>query len=454
MNQQTSWLNQETAFPPIQAISKQARVVVSTLRDKGYDAYVVGGGVRDLLLNLHPKDFDVATNARPEEVRSVFARSRIIGRRFRLVHVLFGAEVVEVATFRASHQASDVLATSGRILADNCYGSIEDDAQRRDFTINALYYDPIGHTILDYVQGLEDLRTGVIRMIGIPEQRYREDPVRMLRAVRFAAKLGFELEEETHEGLLRLRPYLEEVSPARLFDELMKCFMGGYAQATLEGLLRYGLLELLFPECKALLLAQDPLMHNLLRQVMRDTDLRLQQGKPVTPAFLMAALLWPALYQTLTAQGQAALTSQRALRRVLASYAHFERLAMPRRYRLVADEILVLQPLFMRREKKYIEVLQQHPRFRAACDFFFLRARSGVEVIPEKLLAFWKERYEAAGRGETIPLTQDTSLPAEEETTGEQRPRRRRRRRRSSRLKSSAVEMPSGDSPIEALAAE
>jgi poly(A) polymerase len=230
--------------------------------------------------------------------------------------------------------------------------------------------------------------------------------------------------------------------------------MGGYAQATLEGLLRYGLLELLFPECKALLLAQDPLMHNLLRQVMRDTDLRLQQGKPVTPAFLMAALLWPALYHALAAQGPGALGSQRALRRTLAAYTHFERLAMPRRYRLVADEILVLQPLFMRREKKYIEALQQHPRFRAACDFFFLRARSGVEVIPEKLLAFWKERYEAAGQGGSAPLLQDQDTPwtTEEETT-EERPRKRRRRRRGPRRKAS-TEMPAVDSITQELATE
>lgn len=450
-NRHDAWLTQEIATPPIQAISKQARTVVATLRDKGFDAYVVGGGVRDLLLNLHPKDFDVATNARPEEVRAVFARSRIIGRRFRLVHVLFGAEVVEVATFRADHQASDVLASTGRILADNCYGSIEDDAKRRDFTINALYYDPIRHVIVDYVQGLGDLHAGIIRMIGAPEQRYREDPVRMLRAVRFAAKLGFELEEETHEGLLRLRPYLEEVSPARLFDELMKCLLGGYAQATLEGLLRYGLLELLFPECKALLLAKDPLLHNLLRQVMRDTDLRLRQGKPVTPAFLMAALLWPALYQALVAQG--ALTSQRALRRVLAAYAHFECLAMPRRYRMAADEILVLQPLFMRLEKKHIEALQQHPRFRAACDFFFLRARSGVEVIPEKLLAFWKERYEAAGQGGAAPLLHDVPWPVDQESPQEH-PKKRRRRRRGPRRKTAAAEMPAVDSIIEGLTAE
>jgi poly(A) polymerase len=450
-----AWLVQQPASPPIQAISKQARTVVATLRDKGFDAYVVGGGVRDLLLNLHPKDFDVATNARPEEVRSVFARSRIIGRRFRLVHVLFGADVVEVATFRASHQASDVLAATGRILADNCYGDIEDDARRRDFTINALYYDPIKHIIVDYVQGLGDLRAGIIRMIGIPEQRYREDPVRMLRAVRFAAKLGFELEEETHEGLLRLRPYLEEVSPARLFDELMKCFMGGYAQATLEGLLRYGLLELLFPECKALLLAEDPLLHNLLRQVMRDTDLRLQQGKPVTPAFLMAALLWPALYHALAAQGPGALGSQRALRRTLAAYTHFERLAMPRRYRLVADEILVLQPLFMRREKKYIEALQQHPRFRAACDFFFLRARSGVEVIPEKLQSFWKERYEAAGQqGGAAPLVHDMPWPADAEQGALQEQQRKRRRRRRGPRRKASTEMPAVDSITQELATE
>ena len=431
---------QETANPPIQAISKQARSVITTLRAKGFDAFVVGGGVRDLLLNLHPKDFDVATNARPEEVRAIFPRSRIIGRRFRLVHVLFGAEVVEVATFRASHQPCDVQASSGRILADNCYGSIEDDAQRRDFTINALYYDPIGDTIFDYVNGLEDLRQGVIRMIGVPEQRYREDPVRMLRAVRFAAKLGFQLEAETHDALLRLRPFLDEVSPARLFDELMKCFLGGYAQPTLQGLLRYGLLEALFPECRALLLAQDPLLQNLLHQVMRDTDARLKQGKPVTPAFLVAALLWPNLYHTLVAQGQGALTSQRAMRRVLASYTHFERLAMPRRFRAVADEILVLQPLFLRREQKYLTALQQHPRFRAACDFFFLRARSAVEAIPEKLVAFWQERYELSAVPGVVPLT-DMPPWQPEADQSKQPHKKRRRKRRSTRSKGPASDL-------------
>ncbi len=443
-----AWLmTQETANPPIQAISKQARSVVATLRDKGFDAFVVGGGVRDLLLNLDPKDFDVATNARPEEVRAIFPRSRIIGRRFRLVHVLFGAEVVEVATFRASHQACDVLASSGRILADNCYGSIEDDAQRRDFTINALYYDPIGHTIMDFVKGLEDLRDGVIRMIGVPEQRYREDPVRMLRAVRFAAKLGFQLEAETHEALLRLRPSLDEVSPARLFDELMKCFLGGYAQPTLEGLLRYGLLESLFPECRTLLLAQDPLLHNLLHHVMCDTDLRLKQGKPVTPAFLMAALLWPALYHTLVAQGQGALASQRVMRRILVSYTHFERLAMPRRFRAIADEILVLQPLFLRREQKHLDALQQHPRFRAACDFFFLRARSGVEAIPEKLVAFWRERYEFSASPGVVQLAETPPWQVAENEPGQPQ-KKRRRRRRSTRSKVSGADLMVQENPI------
>src|SRR5690606_2795605 len=284
-------------------ISRHAISVVERLQKAGYQAYLVGGCVRDLLLDIDPKDFDVATSATPEQVRAEFRNARVIGRRFKLAHVQFGREIIEVATFRANHpQGEDeedsnqaARNESGRILRDNVYGSLEDDAQRRDFTINALYYDPTTERILDYAHGVHDIRNRLVRLIGIPEQRYQEDPVRMLRAARFAAKLDFEIEKHSAAPIRRLAPMLREIPAARLFDEVLKLFLAGKAERTFELLVDYDLFAPLFPASAAALERDPEYTGRLIRQALINTDERIRQGKPVTPAFLFAALLWPAL---------------------------------------------------------------------------------------------------------------------------------------------------------------
>jgi len=268
-------------------ISRHAVSVVERLQQAGYEAYVVGGCVRDLLLQLNPKDYDVATSATPEQVRAEFRNARVIGRRFKLVHVHFGREIIEVATFRANHPEEDdedasQLASrneSGRILRDNVYGTLEDDAQRRDFTINALYYDPTSERILDHTRGVHDIRNRLIRLIGDPEQRYQEDPVRMLRAVRFAAKLDFEIERHSAEPIADLAELLDGIPSARLFDETLKLFLGGKAERTFELLLEYDLFAPLFPASAAALERNPEYAGTLIRNALANTDLRIQQGK-------------------------------------------------------------------------------------------------------------------------------------------------------------------------------
>ncbi|MBU2804803.1 polynucleotide adenylyltransferase PcnB, partial [Acidithiobacillus ferridurans] len=284
-------------------ISDSALQVLNGLHRAGFQAYLVGGSVRDLLLGREPKDFDVATDAHPEQVRKLFRRNaRLIGRRFILVHVQFGNEIIEVATFRGSANGkkdeSSEHSETGRILADNVYGSLEEDARRRDFTANALYYNIADRSILDFSTGMEDLRAGRLRVIGDPEQRYREDPVRMLRAVRFAAKLGFTLDVAAQAPIAACRELLQEVPSARLFEETLKLFLTGNAQTSFEHLRQMGLFVALFPQVDALLDdARYDSARILLQGALQGTDARLLDGKSVTPAFLFAALLWPALQQ-------------------------------------------------------------------------------------------------------------------------------------------------------------
>src|SRR5690606_15483638 len=267
------------------------------LRDAGYEACLVGGAVRDLLLGLHPKDFDVATNATPEEVRQLFRNCRLIGRRFRLAHVVFGREIIEVATFRANSDdgSGDREVEGGMLVRDNVYGTIEEDAVRRDFTANALYYAIEDFSVRDYVGGFEDVNNRVLRLIGDPETRYREDPVRMLRAVRLAAKLGFTIEPATAGPIPALAMLLREAAPARLFEECLKLFLYGHAVASFERLERYGLLEALFPDtAKALASNRSGALRRMLVAGLRNTDARVAADEPVSPAFLFAVLLWPA----------------------------------------------------------------------------------------------------------------------------------------------------------------
>jgi poly(A) polymerase len=408
-------------------ISPNALKVLNRLKQAGFQAHLVGGGVRDLLLGREPKDFDIATDARPEQVREVFRNCRLIGRRFRLAHVYFGSEVVEVATFRAgqdreneddlddNHQTED-----GLVLRDNVYGTIEQDALRRDFSINALYYNIADFSILDYAGGVADLEQGLLRLLGDPETRYREDPVRMLRAVRFAAKLGFRLAPETEAPIAGLGPLLEEIPAARLFDETLKLFLGGHAVASFEKLRQFGLFDALFPDteaCLAQLENEFPL--TLVLKGLENTDDRIEQGKPVTPAYLFAVLLWEPVRRrsaALQADGEAAYPAvQRAAAELLSRQV--ARVSLPRRFSTPMQEIWALQSRFQYTRGKRPHRLLTHPRFRAAYDFMLLRATSG-EADPD-LAAWWTAFID--GNGEA---------PAPSKPAGSRRRGRRGGRRR------------------------
>ena len=422
-------------------ISEGALQVLNGLHRAGFQAYLVGGSVRDLLLGREPKDFDVATDAHPEQVRKLFRRNaRLIGRRFILVHVQFGHEIIEVATFRGgangkANEASERSET-GRILADNVYGSLEEDARRRDFTANALYYNIADRSILDFSTGMEDLQAGRLRVIGDPEQRYREDPVRMLRAVRFAAKLGFIMDAGAQAPIATCRERLQEVPSARLFEETLKLFLNGNAQTSFEHLRQQGLFAALFPQVDVLLdHAEYSAARTLLQGALGGTDTRVRDGKSVTPAFLFAALLWPALQEQcrlLEQQGKPATVAlQQAASDVLQECVG--RVSVPRRFALPMREIWDLQARFMRRGGRRPHALLAHPRFRAAFDFLSLRSQSGE--ISATLVEWWEQFQTADHDGRRILIErarlEETGqeaalgpLPA----TSRRRPRRRRRR--------------------------
>jgi poly(A) polymerase len=407
-------------------ISPNALKVLYRLKSAGYQAHLVGGGVRDLLLGREPKDFDVATDASPEEVRDVFRNSRLIGRRFRLAHVQFGREIIEVATFRAGQdeQLADQHQTDeGMLLRDNVYGNIEQDALRRDFTVNALYYNIADFSIIDYAGGVEDLNNGILRLLGDPETRYREDPVRMLRAVRFAAKLGFRVASETESPIRELAPLLSDVPAARLFEEMLKLFLGGSAVGSFEKLRQYGLFGQLFPDtdtCLAELDHEFPL--TLVLKGLENTDNRVREEKPVTPAFLFAVLLWEPVRRRaaeLEATGIVPYQSvQQAASEVVSR--QLKRVSLPRRFSTPMQEIWAMQARFSQTRGKRPLKLLAHPRFRAAYDFMLLRAASG-EADPE-LAAWWTEFQE--GNADAPPPTESGSAVRRSRRGG----RRRRRK--------------------------
>lgn len=366
-------------------INANALKVLYRLRQAEYGSYLVGGCVRDILLGRHPKDFDVATDAHPEQVRALFDNCRLIGRRFRLAHVLYGRDVIEVATFRGYSDADDPHpeTENGRILSDNVYGTIEQDVWRRDFTVNALYYNIADFSLIDYVDGLADLQKRVIRLIGEPMQRYREDPVRMLRAVRFAAKLGFEIEKGTSAPIYELGHLLEDVPPARLFDETLKLFHTGHAGESFRLLREYGLLKYLFPALEQALSGSGyPYALEFVQQAMANTDLRIQQEKSVTPAFLFAAFLWPPLLHAIGYRQENPVLHPTELQRASALLLarQCRHITVPRRLTAVMREIWVLQSRLQRNMGKRALVLLTHPRFRAAYDFLCLRAQAGESV--------------------------------------------------------------------------
>lgn len=408
--------------------------MVARLVAAEYQAFIVGGCIRDTLLGHPSKDFDVATSATPEQVKNLFRRARIVGRRFRIVHVHVGRELVEVTTFRAAHgehHAASAAPSSeqarrshrGVLLRDNVFGSLEEDAERRDFTINAIYYDPSRDELLDFVGGIDDIASRTLRIIGDPATRFREDPVRMLRAARFIAKLGFELDPATAAPLLDLHALLRDIPPARLFDEILKLLMTGRALATYEALSRYRLFEHLFPDAAAAV-ASDSRWDLFLRQALINTDHRIQNDQRVTPAFLFAALLWPGVANSgakvRAGDSQDTLALQQAADEALAR--ELRHVAIPRRFSAPAREIWELQPRLERRSGRRAWQLLEHPRFRAAYDFLLLREQAGEDLGG---LGAWWTRFQAAD--ENLREQMVAELPATPT------PRKRSRRRRAPR---------------------
>ncbi|MHA7840383.1 MAG: polynucleotide adenylyltransferase PcnB [Gammaproteobacteria bacterium] len=378
-----------------QQISHNAMKVLYRLHRANKKAYLVGGSVRDLLLGREPKDYDVATDAKPEEVRKLFRNCRLIGRRFRLAHVHFHREIIEVATFRAhSQQPLKEQHHSGMILRDNVYGTVEEDALRRDFTINALYYDIANFSVVDFTgQGIKDLNAGLIRIIGEPAQRYKEDPIRMLRAIRFAAKLGFTIEPQSEKPISELASLLQAVPKARLFDELTKIFSCGNSESAFVLLHQQGLLETLFPEVNDCLNGENhQQVHQFLLHVFRNTDHRMNDDKPITPAFILAALMWYPLLSkqcALQAQGESFHPAlEQALNTTINS--HTQQLAIPRRFLTFIREVWMLQSRLEKRHPKQVIRLLHHRRFRAAYDFLLLRAQSGEPCQKE---AHWWTQF-------------------------------------------------------------
>jgi poly(A) polymerase len=413
-------------------ISPSALRVLYRLHEAGYGAFLVGGAVRDLLLGEHPKDFDIATDATPEQVKHLFRNCRLIGRRFRLAHVVYGREIIEVATFRANSDDGSgdrEQGEDGRVLRDNVYGSIEDDAVRRDFTANALYYAIADFSVRDYVGGFEDVNNRVMRLIGDPETRYREDPVRMLRAVRLAAKLGFSIDPASADPISTLAPLLREASAARLFEECLKLFLSGHAEASFLGLEAHGLLPVLLPETAVALNSnRSGALRRMLLEGLRATDARVDADEPVSPAFLFALLLWPAYCRTLAmlqAQGvHVAEAERRAADRV--TLHQVATVALPRRFSLPMQEIWLLQSRFAQRQRKRVVRLLSHPRFRASYDFLLLRQTASDAHADD--IAFWADAQRDPDHALTVAASRP--LPGEEEGGGESRGPHRRRRRR------------------------
>ena len=434
-----SVLQRETHNVSRADISENALKVLYRLKKAGYDALLVGGGVRDLLLGRHPKDFDIVTDALPEDVSNLFRNSRLIGRRFRLVHVHFGKDIIEVATFRGHHGESsddenvgesdtitgdspgkfstnqfDSHIRDGMLIRDNVYGTREEDAWRRDFTINALYYNISDFSIIDYTGGLEDLNGKLIRMIGDPVQWYREDPVRMLRAIRFAAKLGFDIEPETESPIFQLGERLNAVPPARLFEEVLKLFLSGYAVQTFKLLRKYNLLGRLFPftenafntSSEGLSQAEAFIINGL-----KNTDERIAQGKPVTPAFLFAIMLWQPMKKMVNDSIQNGMRMLQAYQQagveIVSKQTEF--VAMPKRYSIQTREIWSMQPRLENRSGKRAYRILALPRFRAGYDFLMLRAQ--VDEPDVISLCDWWTEFQNAGDHDRSALLRKVQAP-------------------------------------------
>lgn len=422
-------------------ISDSGWRVLKGLIKAGYSGYLVGGAVRDLLLGRHPKDFDVATDATPEQVRKVFKNARLIGRRFKIVHVRYGREIIEVATFRASHEnaehSKDAQTDAGRLVRDNVYGTLDTDVWRRDFTANALYYDGSDQSVVDYVGGLEDIQNHKLRIIGEPETRFREDPVRMLRAIRFAGKLDFTMDKAFEPLLHSQGALLKDGSPARLFDEMLKLFHGGAALKTFELLRSYDVFKYFFPGAEQQFKReQDGLFLALVRAALNNTDKRISQDKPVTPAFLVAIMLWNDV-RYYSEQGvskkvpllQSWLNSSQ---RVISKQS--QHLSIPRRFSLAAKDIWILQNKFSARQGKRALGVLTHTRFRAAYDFLCLRHESGEPGL-EEAVTFWTDIQEMPEPEQLKLMNIKDRREITRQTDRSDKPRGRRRKRSRRRSK-------------------
>ena len=375
-------------------ISEAALKVLYRLNKAGYRACLVGGGVRDVLLGKKPKDFDVATSATPEQVNALFKNCRLIGRRFRLAHIRYGREVIEVATFRshAPESPKTQLNDEGRILRDNTFGTIEEDALRRDFTVNALYYDIKDFSLLDYANGLQDLKAKTLKLIGDPVTRYQEDPVRMLRAIRFASKLGFTIDSEAEQAIFKSGHLLKDIPSARLYDEILKIFHSGYALHSYELLRHYQLFQYLFPALDEHLKSEPAeAMLDFIEQALVNTDKRIAQHKPVSPAFIFAALLWPVVHQK-AIQLQAEKISTLPALQIAGSEIfsnQVKTIAVPKRFSQIAKNIWNMQPRFSNTHGKQPNRLVNHPNFRAGYDFFCIQSMVGLTTF--QLCEWWTQ---------------------------------------------------------------
>lgn len=415
-------------------LSHGALQVTQRLQAAGFRAFVVGGAVRDLLLAFTPKDFDIATDAPPEEVKPLFRRAYIIGRRFRLVHVHVGGETIEVSTFRAP-QGDDAVDEHGRLLSDNVYGTQAEDAARRDFTVNALYFDPATEEIWDYVGGVPDVRKRRLKLIGPPTTRYREDPVRMLRAVRLAAKLGIEIEAKTAAPIVKLAPLVQNVPPARVFDEMQKLLLSGHATESLRSLRAHGLSHGLLPLLDVVV--EQPLGQRFVELALANTDERVRDERGVSPAFLFATLLWHEVLATWTAakdRGERPIPAlYDAMDSVLERQA--KQIAIPRRFEATIKEIWSLQPRFEQRSGQRPFRLLEHPRYRAGWDFLDLRAKSGELEGEFADLADWWDRFARASPDDRVAQLKPDEGP------------RKRRRPRGRGRKTSGEPPPPADEP-------
>lgn len=430
-NQKPTVLNHKDHGIDPQLVSANAIRITQTLQENGFKAFVVGGAVRDLLTGVKPKDFDIATNATPEQVKRLFRRAFIIGRRFQIVHVMFGQDLLEVTTFRGAATDGAPKDEHGRVLRDNTFGEQYEDAARRDFTVNAMYYDPASQIVLDYHGGMKDIKKKTLRIIGVPEARYREDPVRMLRVVRFAAKLGFTIDASTRAPIAVMAPLINNVPAARVFDETLKLLTSGHAMACLQQLRKEGLHHGLMPLLDVVL--EQPLGEKFVTLALANTDERVQQGKPVSPGFLFASLLWHQVVEKWEAYKAAGEFPIPALHLAADDVLNTQTDALAIQRKIGSDmrDIWAMQPRFEKRAGKTPYKVLEHPRLRAGYDFLLLRCASGE--IDEEIGEWWTDFME----GDSVERDR---LINTKPKTAEAGPKKRKPRRRAPRKAAAAAE--------------